>query len=623
MENIQIDPRLAKKAEREYWKAQNLDRFIPEPVVLSKQISIFTADFMTQRAERKALTKKTVQADSDIEALLARFDNAREVLNKSREAATTAPISAQLEEVKRLTNKMHRIINRLDEEKEVPFGERTVALIYILSNIVLRQLQPMIKSNPQRFNDHATGKQPHYWLDTTTQALCTLLNRTRFDFDLQTATTEEKRNNKRYQAAAASFRGKTGFYEALQACGFVVEKDVQGNKVRLKINLDWIFAFSLNIFQNPDTPFLPPSTRGNSSHLLQKEEISSKETIDNWGSGVPPTSSQILKPTIVGNNEEESEEKKSTFSLNTKKIEENFSAAPPENLHEIELKAANLVAKEYLKHLGNAKNLKNGRIRYSMTSTLDTTIVRELTPQDLNDLPFWILPSLQALRRPGESLTDITRLAIQAIRNTGQYALNHPTRNFYHPRFWFNPDFTGGSFNTYVEKWLRNVEKQPEKRENTLNNAEIIWLIEAGAERRKLQNYIRKHGEETVVQVIQYAKTRIQRLDFQPINGVVAYIFGVLKNMKPHLIAVHLEKEQKLLETKTLEAEGKIWTLKRVMQSANSIATNSPAYKLGHMDEAIATRIAAKSNDIKASNAQVEMWIEAILSGRKTQFNNG
>jgi hypothetical protein len=209
----------------------------------------------------------------------------------------------------------------------------------------------------------------------------------------------------------------------------------------------------------------------------------------------------------------------------------------------------------------------------------------------------------------------VAELVNEAIENTANYINEHPTWKIYHPRFWTNPHFTGGSLCHYVKTFLRD---RPESEEPTLktHTPQILWFLENGASRDALFHYIGKHGETLVSAAIAYAGAKIAR-NFTPTNGKVAYIFGILKNLNPATIEIQLATQKAKLTGKNAQPlQG--WTVSRVEKIINTLKLTQRQENL--LTPSVLEAIAKRADEKKVEKAQVEAWLEAVCQGKATQF---
>lgn len=614
----------------------NLEGLFPDSSVLAKNIGIQIAAFHAQRDDERAARRRAAPDDSHYAKLLEKFDAILIELNALRADGASDPLSMQVKKAKKMTNRLHKCINELDRiEREVPFGDKCHSLIFAITHIVMRNLGELGRMNPQLCYRYLTGVDRHYWLTTTTQSLCTGLNRNTLTFEELQGTSQEKRDSKRFQAKSASFRGKDGFYASLEKSGFILEKQVDGNVVRLKINLDWVFGWSLDVFQDKKIeaemavsdlenssnasifPLFGDNRRGNSSRFSQNNEF--KETEDNSNG---EAALRVINATEVAKEGEESEEKKQRPALNTKlldgKIEEKNCAAPKIEESEIALDVATDSANRLMKAIFTRKNVENGKIRYN-----STCIVTEITRQDAQDMRYWMLDTMRAIKLEDDTWSDVGTLVNEAIHNTAKYIQEHPTRWIYHPKFYLNPDFFAGSLKYYINTFLRDRPISDDAQASIPQNPftpQIQWLIEHGGDRRKVLHYVRKFGEQPVTDAIAFAGAR-KAGGFEPMRGDVNYIFGILKNMDPRLIGKQaaLEKEKTLAKQVALQMENSdAWTTKKVETLVRHIVRKSD--ELQRCNREACQKIAERANQKKAVKSQVEIWIEGHAKGSSTLF---
>lgn len=580
-------------------------------------LGICIADYYRARkkaqSNRRAMQLTNEQEQSILEQIAQLQSQKKELIEKN-----------DLKGVKKLTALETRIINRASETKEMPFGEKGEALIYIISKHVINQLSDLRATNPQLYKEYTEGIQNTYWLSTFTTSLNTQLNKNEMGFDIANLKGKEKRENKEFSALCGSFRGADGYYAQLLHTGFITEKQIDRNKVRLCINLEWIFGFSLNIFSTlaesatPETPFLSEGS-GLSTGLSLNRDLQSLKLTEYNESGAGSLSDnlkiafpQVVDATNVAKSEKvEGEQEVIPSETATSSQKENVKiSAAPEN-PQIALDFAKDSANRALKLIFNAQNLQNQRICYNAQS-----ICEKITPQDARDMPFWMLNAFDSIRKDGESWSDVANFVNEAIQNTADYLAKHPTRKIYHPLFWLNPEFTGGSLVTYINRFLRNRSINVSTPQYT---PQVLWALEHGADRSKLLHYVRKHGEKIVSDVIAYAGVRIAR-GIEPKNGRIEYIFGILRNLDPATIQFQLEIEKaKLAGHKNPKNNTAKWTESRVHKLINRLKlTQNEEAKL---TPSVVAAIALEAQSKSVANTQVEMWIEAVAKGRKTMFN--
>lgn len=604
---------------------------LPEKDILYKNIQIAVAEYEAQRRDFKKAKGQTLAPVADVSDALSAADALLQSLSNNR----LTPIGDEYEQ-HRLFKKQLAQIQRalvLDESKLVPFGPKTVSLIHLIALLVVNELNDMARMDIVQYSKYTTGQDRVYWFKTTTQSLCTSLNRAKVSQETLYGSSKDRRTDDSFQSLCASFRGTDGFYAAMIAAGFLTEKvnldrslndHEDGQDVRLGVNLDWIFAFSANIFTaeleraksekaaqiaqyDTENPFLNTELRGNSSHLGLNISFGNKETEYKMNGAAEPQESSALEGAQKKN--EESEEK-ATRSNDYKKNEEKtrggaaaFVEKPEVSDNEVLMNCANDSAKRALKSLFNRKNLENGRIRYNQNSN-----VASFTQQDYKDFAFWVADVYRAVRKTGETWLDVAKLINEAIENTTQYLGEHPTRWLYHPRFWLNPTFTGGALINYLNDYLSRptYQKTEKTAAKTLDfgdySPQIAWFLQAGANRDALKFQIRRIGEQAVSDCIALGGAKMHNGAFKPKNGKLAYIFGIIKHCKPETIAAQaaIAKEKALGKTPKKAA---IWTPERV-RSAMETAVKNPTWR-ALVTETMIQQVADKYAYMNASEAQI------------------
>jgi hypothetical protein len=621
----------------------NLAELFPSSGVRNKNLGIFIADYNARRDDARTARRKAAVPDSYYAKLLAEFDELLAELTRLRDTTLTDPLSIQVKKAKKLANKLHKCINRLDRvEDETPFGDKATNLIFAITSIVIREIESLAASQPMSAYGYLTGESKHYWLTTKTQSLTSGLHRNNLPFEIINASAAEKRENKTFQNKVSGFRGKGGFYDQLEKAGFVLDKVVDGTKVRLKINLEWIFGWSINVLQDPSVmaemaapqdaeictqyvePFFSGISRDSITGLSQFNKF--KETEYNE-SGVATL--REVEPTEVGKGCEESEEKETAAPENPSTGREIFAeneeknAAAPEIAAQEDEKTALEVATDsairVMKLIFNVNNLKNNKIRYNGTS-----IVSEITKQDALDMRYWMLNTMRAIKREGENWTDVGTIVNEAVENTAKYLQDHPTRWIYHPKFYLDPKFSVGTLKCYVEAFLHPrpiSDEQP--REATPTNPftpQIQWLIEAGANREKVKGFVRKFGEDAVSSAIALCGIRMKD-GFEPTNGAVAYIIGTINNMDARTIVSQatLAKDKYLSKIAQKEMEkSDAWTMKKVQTIVRNLVKNSDG--LQRCTPSVCTQIAERANAQKAVKDQVEIWVSGVAKGTSRLF---
>ncbi len=585
-----------------------------------KNLGICIADYYALRNAARAARRSITLTPGQESAILAKIGQLQtqknELLQKS-----------DFQGVKKLIALESRIINRTGDVKEIPFGEKPEALIFIIAKLVAREIKEIRESNPALYKDYTEGVEKGYWLTTYTSSLCTQLNRNEIGFEVANLKGKAKRENKKFSGLTGSFRGEKGYYAALVDTGFVIEKEVTGNKVRLKINLEWLFGFDVNILSNlpqsapPDSPFLSEGSGLSTGlslisnqrllKLTEYNESGAERLSDSLSAAFP----QAVDATIVAKNEKVEGEQEvnpvlsATSSQKGEKVE--IPAAPgADNSTSIALECAKQCAQNALKSLFNAENLQNNRIQYNVNS-----ICGKITPQDIRDMPFWMLEAMQTIKKEEQHWVEVAALVNEAIENTAQYLDKHPTRRIYHPLFWLNPDFSGGTLTHYINTFLLERTIKPS---NTTHTPQILWMLEHGADRYKLMHYVRKHGETLVSDAIAYAGVRRAR-GIEPKNGPVAYIFAILRNLNPATIQFQLELEKaKLKGAKNPKNNPEKWTISRVHKLINTIKLSD--IDASRLTPSVCEAIAAEAQAKQSANAQVEAWIEAVAKGKSNKF---
>jgi hypothetical protein len=589
-------------------------------------IGIHIADYYALRDSLIAKRKSILLSDDDKQDLMRQVSALQPMVSEALEGG-----AASFEQLKKLIAQSQRIITQANAPKEMPFGEKSEALIYVITRAVMYQLDKMRSTEPAQYNRYVSGEETRFWLNTKTASLNTSLNRSELGADLVYADRKTKRDSKKYSGLQASLRGAKGLYASVMDTGFVLEKEVVNNAVKLCIDLNWLFSPALNVLtdlaekssDNANEPSFSGSRGGLSTPLSQNVStiVETKLTeynedgVENLGSLLISADFQpVVEPTIVGKKEKvEGEVEVFTSTVETPTIvgkKEKVDIAPGAAGATIALDFAKDSANRALKQIFNQKNMQEGRICFNQQS-----ICQIITAQDIKDFSYWMLEAYQNLRLEGENWSEVAELVNEAIENTAKYLNEHPTRKIYHPRFWTNPYFTGGSLCHYVKTYLRERIDTDQPKMNT-HTPQILWFLENGANRNALFHYIGKHGETLVSDAIAFAGAKIAR-GFAPIGGKVPYIFGILKNLNPETIQYQLATQKAKLSGKnTQPLQG--WTISRVEKIISSLKITSRQELL--LTPSVVEAIAKRADEKKVEKAQVEAWLEAICQGKSTQF---
>ena len=584
---------------------------LPEKDVLYRIIDTHVAEYQEQRRQARQLQRATIAPVGTVADALAAADQLLESLTATRQLPSGSEHEQHQQFCKKLAA-IQRSLKITDAAQAVPFGNKTISLIHIISLLVLHELDDLARLNPVQFARYTTGQDRVYWFKTTTQSLCASLNKSKVRFEIINGTAKDRRNDRDFQNLAASFRGDDGFFACMTAAGFLTEKvnldsfgndHEDGRDVRLGINLDWIFGFAANIFtaeltraaaelapsealQTPtiaietptETPFFGDPMRGNSSHLGLNLTYGYKETEYNKICAAEPLESSA--PEGAQKKLKESEEKKTPLQDN-KKNEGETPGPAPSFVEKSEEKDNNLfwdccqdTAKRALIHLFNAKNQENGRIKYGYNS-----LPAEITRQDIRDMAHWVADVYRAIRKPEESWLDVAKVVNEAIENTEQYLADHPTRWIYHPKFWLSTSFEKGSLLKYLNVGLSRpiYEKKTVDAQKSENfgdyTQQIAWFLKAGANRDAVNFQIRRIGSDAVSDCIALGGAKMHGDLFKPRNGKVSYIFGIIKGCKPELIRA----QAAIAKAKALGEKPKpkpIWTAEKVRAAMEHAVKN-------------------------------------------------
>ena len=627
----------------------DLAELFPDSAIKSKNLGIFIADYHARRDDARAARRQMAVPDSHYAKLLTRFDEILSELTRLRDTSLTDPLSIQVKKVKKLTNRLHKCINELDRvEKETPFGKSAENLVFAISSIVTRELESIAAAQPMNAYDYLTGRCKHFWLTTTTQSLTTGLNRNSLSFEVINASASEKRESKKFQNKVSNFRGQGGLYDQLAASGFLLDKVVDGTKVRLKVNLEWIFGWSINILEDPSViaemtdfapdprgenapnaplgsgaePFFSGLSRDNITCFSQNNKF--KETEYNMKGLASP---DLLSPTIVGEKGEESEENETAARENPSLGGENFekknSLAREIAAQEDEktaLEVATDSAMRLMKSIFNRNNLKNGKVRNNGTSDP----VLEIPKNDALAMKDWMLNTMRAIKRDGENWSDVAKLVNEAIENTAKYLHDRTKRWIYPPKFYLDPNFSTGSLKWYVESFLHHRSAEQPRAASPVNRFTpyIQKFIEEGANREKVGKHVRNLGEDVVTLAIKLANIRIAD-GFTPMKGRIAYIFGILDN-KPLkeviLPQVELAYARYLQKKTAKEAENSAAsTAKKVEKIVLRMVQKAD---LGRFTHSVCQLIAERANAQNANDGQIEIWISGVAKGTSRLFQS-
>jgi hypothetical protein len=593
-------------------RAKNVKPVVETPdlywEICIKNLNISLADNYARLQLLKAKRLTQVPSKEEEADMIARIA----ALDQERKDAIAA---GDVKRLKKLIAHEGRIINRVGD-KEISFGPKCQSLVFIISNIVFRELEALRTTNPKLYIDYVSGRQQGYWLTTYTSSLSTMLNKSELAI-LEELSDADRRESKMKQAKDGSFRGETGFYAALSDANFFLDKDNTGNKVRLRVNLEWLFGFQNVMFRaiNEDEQTSSDDhTRGLSTGFSQRDSLQESELTEYNKNGLETEATEkavfpdVVHPTIVGKKEKVKGENQATAAETEK--EEKVKIAPAGPHDHLAFDFAKDSAIRATKWLFNPQNVQNDRIQYNKTS-----ICTEITAQDYQDMPHWMLLAYHALKLPERTWAQTAETINEAIENTAKFLEKHPTRWLYHPYFWLNPDFSGGGLCSYVKTYMFTKDfKAGAAPEHT---PQVLWALENGADRQALNRYIRKYGEKLVSDVIAYCGVRIQRGQETP-YGKMTYVFGVLKSFKPHEIQYQLEVQKAKLENNA-PALGTNWTESRVHKCIKGMKLRD--YQIALIKPEIIAKIVAKANQNKVADAQVCLWLEAIAQGKTTQFS--
>lgn len=626
----------------------NLAELLPDSAVKTKHLGIFIADYHARRYDARQARRNAATPDSHYANLLTQFDEMLSELTRLRDTTINDPLSIQVKKAKKLTNRLHKCINELDrEEKEMPFGGKAENLIYTISSIVLRELEEMSGKQSMIAYDYLIGKDKHYWLTTTTQSLCTGLNRNNMTPDIIHASASEKRESKQFQNKTSAFRGADGLYAQLEASGFLLDKVVDGTKVRLKVNLDWIFGWSLNIMQDPAIiaemnaveqslkickdavePFFSESTSENITRFSWNNKF--KET-ENRLSGL--TSSDLLIPTIVGKEGEESEEKENPAVENQstggeifEENEEKEIPAPTASPDDVLIECAKDSANRALRLIFNKKNVENGRIKHNSTS-----LPVKISQDDSKNIKYWMLGAYTHIRNlnPANDWLTIAEMVNEAIEHRAKYLEKDIEKYNYPPHRWLDLQYSGGTLTKYVERYLLNrPEKEPKTDYfETLHKnyaPSFAWLIEKGFDKSLLHEKIRKYGEDVINDAIAYIQLKCLVTNFKPKNGTAAYASGVFYKMNPKTIRLDAEKLMVKYNEQQKSAQNKIyWTPQRVYDVFMEVTEKTQYLRQFFVQEDLNDFVKIYKNRPANNDGQLKIQIDDLLKERRNIAQQG
>lgn len=603
---------------------------------ISIKIAERNADIYAERQARRF----AVVSDSQYAKVLAQHDAVMTELNAVC-ANQTDPLSTQYEKRMALSRRLVIVGNRLKkaEKEQAAFADKAQNLIFVISNLVVRELETLCRTQPALAYDYLTGKIPHFWFTTKTQSLNTSLNRNSFTFEETQASSAEKRTNKKYQGKASTFRSEKGLYTAVEQSGFVLEKVVENANVHLKINLSWLFGWEIEVLKDLEiiaemaqTDAVEPAEslplnevrRGISSPLSQMDK--SKETENSSFEGVATL--VAAKATIVAKKEKESEEKVNALAVNPNFLEkkEGESCAAPdfstEKDENIALAVATDSTNRLLKSVYTQENLKNNRVRWNSTNH-----VAHINKADALNAKYWMLNVMRHLKRDGEAWSDVATLVNEAVDNLAKYLKKYPKWEVYHPKVYLDPQTRVGSLRHYIENQLR--QRQPHQQPDAANplNAylpNIQWLIEQGGSETAIRNKITQYGGEeigqkTVSDAIAVARGRILVYNLKPQKGIAAYVMGVLYRFKTaELLAADAQKLRvQYSEKRQQETPALYWTEQRIKELFNEM-TVKMTYLRSFVTDSDITKFANNyKNRQPNAEGQLKMDLEDLAKKRR------
>jgi hypothetical protein len=477
------------------------------------------------------------------------------------------PLEEYFEEVKRLTKKQDRILSRV--EKRISFGPKVENLIYLIVDLVLKELGKLEKNNPELLKDYIDGKFKTYTLLTSTKSLAKVLNRNKLQGDaLPNEAEDEEAHNKNGEG---SFRGKkTGLYKSLEHCGFVVQKrnksltgkvQEDGFSVELTIDLDWIFGWFMQIPLgeladfSPDKIFPILGESGNTthlSHIISKnstKESGFENSADDSEKAENPCQPnfQEIQPTKVGNKNHSVEGQAS--KPEEKKSQGFFAAAaaaspqPVDNAlaeaKKVE-KLSNNAVKSVIKNLYTPENFGKNRIRINKIALY--TFISPRDYESMCDKMFDCYYHInQANKHTDWAQTD--KEILESIEKTAQYYQTHSGEYMYSPLHFLNPDMATRSL-VFAHKLYFGSETPKTAHAKTQMKTDPLmyvpteggifenydWLVqEKGEYSLSLARYAKKLGKDTVDDAIRFVRAKYKR-GFRSKNGMIPYIFGVIAN---------------------------------------------------------------------------------------------
>lgn len=532
--------------------------------------------------------------------------------------------------------------------------ERTVSVaghavknsIFLISSLVLKELKHVAVSEPQKFSAFVAANA--YPFDTTTRFLSLMLNDVKFSDIPAAAPASGKGYDGVDMYGEASFRGKYGIYAALAKLGFILKKDnikldgsksTDGSKVRLWVNLEWMLPFCQldrgNSTQNSlqtnisytNTVKAANSTNNcgnveNSANAVCAVQMSSRLTaetqMDKGGKKGDLEKKEIFARDLLVQAidvvPQQSAPQQSVPQQSVPQQSAPFSApAPP--VIEVGNVVRNAIAFAE-ENIFTTEMYQSGRIR-----TNKNTIIKSHNPAYEQDERLKMLELYRTVRtKLNKNWAEVDSLIKKAIKQTQSFLKKNPSRYIYTKTMFFDIEMENGLFDTIMKvidfearRKAMRIRELNEKLE--ANSLDIDWIgrfIEDGADKLRTMRIVKSKGKSFVVDCIRYAYAHCKR-GFIPTNGIVAFIFGIIRNATEK-IKMLANQEEILLASGfpfKKEVKAKEYSTETNKHIFSIIKKAESELKVRLTNEQINSLI-DKSIKQKANEAQIYVWVEGI-----------
>lgn len=520
------------------------------------------------------------------------------------------------EDLRYIINTMYRKVNSV-EKNHLSCGKACEDVIRFVLYSTLEAIRKECAACPDRIDEYLSGRIATFRYETCTETLA------------------EKTNTH-----IGSFRGQFGYYNIMLESGMILEKtnydargnaSIHGRSVHLQINLDWLFCF-----------FLSP----NSGNSALKGSQSPKGDYKDNSSSVDVEKLRLspqLFPRPV-----------SRLTSETPSVDGGTGIKPLTTPapRPAELPPADLVSERWAqmkRDIYNPWNYSTNRIRINAK-----TAVTGMTDSEESECIKLLTQNFIKIRQDFETWAEVDQKIAIIVDRLAKYLTTNNSFYQYAPTQWLGFAFLKRTLFYYYEQYKHKKGRFSE-REYNIPTAEVAeaapqdvvaaptfvldhlrWLEEQGMSKIILRRYVKNKGKEWVIDCIRFARAKIAR-GFEPANGVVAYIIGVIKHAGHPAVTqkqADLEEERvakgftyadeiaaEVAKKKDREQQSTAkptvaddpWMAEDIQNIINSHFPNDVTLRL---DAAMLTRIASDATLKKVTQAQIVAKLAEMRANR-------